>query len=87
MKITKRNGNVVIYDDEKVVNSILKANAGIAMEEISEKAAAALAGDVFARLTAQDAIISTGEVRDCVYALLLEKGYLQTAKQYMEYKK
>ena len=87
MKITKRNGNVVIYDDEKVVNSILKANAGIAMEEISEKAAAALAGDVFTRLTARDAIISTGEVRDCVYALLLEKGYLQTAKQYMEYKK
>ena len=87
MKITKRNGNVVLYDDEKVASSILKANEGIAMEEITEKAAAALAGDVFAALTERDAIISTKEVRDCVYALLLEKGYLQTAKQYMEYKK
>ena len=87
MKITKRNGNVVLYDDDKVASSILKANEGIAMEEITEKAAAALAGDVFAKLTEQDAIISTKEVRDCVYALLLEKGYLQTAKRYMEYKK
>ena len=27
MKITKRNGNLVIYDDEKLVRSILKANS------------------------------------------------------------
>ena len=87
MKVTKRNGNVVIYDDEKVVSSILKANEGIALEEISEKAATALAGDVFAKLTEQDAIISTGEVRRCVYAMLVEKGYPQTAKRYMEYRK
>ena len=87
MKITKRNGNVVLYDDVKVASSILKANEGVVMEDITEKAAAALAGDVFARLTEQDAIISTREVRDCVYALLLEKGYPRTAKQYLEYKK
>ena len=26
MKVTKRNGNVVLYDDEKIANSIVWAN-------------------------------------------------------------
>ena len=40
MKVTKRNGNMVIYDDQKNIKSILKANAEVACETISEKEAA-----------------------------------------------
>ena len=87
MKITKKNGAIRVYDDEKVARSILNANAGIAAETISPAMAAALAGEVFERLTQQQEIISTADVRACVFALLREKGLPQTAKSYMEYLK
>ena len=87
MKVTKRNGTLVIYDDEKIIRSILKANANTPGEHLSEKAAAYIAGAVFARLSAQEEIFSTSDVRDCVYGTLLEKGYPMTAKNYMEFKK
>ncbi|MCR5575936.1 MAG: hypothetical protein K6F56_02885 [Oscillospiraceae bacterium] len=86
MKITKRNGNVVVYDDEKIIQSILKASA-VAGEEVSEKTAAYIAGEVFARLSASEDIFSTEDVRKCVYKALYHKGYTQTAKIYAEYKK
>ena len=87
MKITKRNGNVSIYDDEKVTNSILKANAEIPQETISAAVAAAIADEVFARLTRENDIISTQDVKDCVYAVLLKRGLRQTAKHYMAFQK
>ena len=87
MKITKRNGNIVVYDDEKIIQSILKANAHTMGEYVSEKTAAYIAGDVFARLSASEDIFSTGDVRGCVYRALCEKGYPQTAKVYAEYRK
>ena len=86
MKITKRNGNITMYDDEKVVKSILKAN-GDTKENMTEAAEADIAAVVFARLTAENEIISTKEIRDCVMAVLAENGYVQTAKAYEEYKK
>jgi hypothetical protein len=87
MKITKKNGNVVVYDDEKVINSILKANAGIQGEEISRKKAAVLADDVFTRVTDQHDVIRTQDVRDCTAAVLREKGYPKTAENYLNYKR
>ena len=87
MKVTKRNGTLVVYDDEKIIRSILRANADTRGEHLSEKAAAYIAGAVFARLSAQEEIFSTSDVRDCVYGMLLEKGYPMTAKNYMEYRK
>ena len=86
MKVTKRNGNVVLYDDEKIIRSILKASAA-AGEAVSEKTAAYIAGEVFARLSAAEDIFSTEDVRQCVYRALCDKGYAQTAKIYMEYRK
>ncbi len=87
MKITKRNGTVHLFDDEKIAKSILNANAGVLFESISPAAAAALAGEVFARVTREHEIITTADVRDCVIVLLKEKGYTGTAANYMEYKK
>ncbi|MBR1457685.1 MAG: hypothetical protein IJ594_11080 [Oscillospiraceae bacterium] len=87
MKITKRNGNVVVYDDEKVVKSILNANAEVPGEELTESAAAWIASEVFARLSEQEDIITTKDVRESVFALLGEKGLAETAKRYAEFKK
>ena len=52
MKITKRNGNLTMYDDEKVVNSILKANRDVSGEEITRAVAVNIADEVFSSLTA-----------------------------------
>ncbi len=87
MRITKKNGNVVLFDDEKVTRSILKANAGVALEQLSEPEAAAIADLVFSRLTASNDIITTQDIRTCVNKLLLERGLSETAARYMEYKK
>ena len=37
MKVTKRNGNVVLFDDEKIIRSILKANSEVPEEELMPK--------------------------------------------------
>ena len=87
MKITKKNGTVHVYDDEKVAKSILKANANIVLETITPAMAAALADEVFARVTRQQEIITTADVRSCVCELLIERGLPETAKCYMEYRK
>lgn len=87
MKITKRNGNVSIYDDEKVTSSILKANAEVPQEAIGAAAAAAIADEAFTRLTRENDIISTQDVKDCVHAILLERGLRQTAQHYMAFQK
>ena len=87
MKITKRNGTISLYDDEKVARSILRASADTLSESITPAVAAALANAVFLRLTQHHEIISTADVRSCVVALLREKGLYQTAESYAEYAK
>ena len=87
MKITKRNGNVVVYDDEKIVRSIMKANAGAGERGLTKAAAEDIAADVFRKLTAESDIIATKDVRECVYDLLQKRGFPKTAKCYAEYKK
>ena len=86
MKITKKNGNVVLYDDEKVIRSILKANAEAPGEEITRKKAAVFADEVFNRITRDHDVIRTKDVRDCVAALLREKGLARTAERYLDFK-
>ena len=71
MKITKRNGNMTMYDDEKITRAV----------------AVNIADRVFSRLTKENEIIATKDVRDCVYEILTERGYPKTAKAYAEYKK
>ena len=87
MKITKKNGTVRVYDDDKVIKSILKAGDDAPDESIAPAVAAALADEVFARLTDENEIITTADVRACLYALLKERGYPQTAESYMDFLK
>ena len=87
MQVTKKNGNVVLFDDEKVVTSILKANAEAPEEELSRRAVELLANEVFDRLTDRSEIITTKEVRACVAEVLKEKGKPVTAERYLAYKK
>ena len=86
MKITKRNGNIVIYDDEKVVNSILRANEGTD-EALTQKQAEYMADAVLGRLIKNNPIVTTQMIFDGVYEALQEKDLWLTARNYKEFKK
>ena len=86
MKITKRNGSIVFYDDEKVVKSIMGANAGTG-EALTAKQAEFIADAVLGRLIKEHSIVTTQMIRDGVYEALKEKDLWFTAKQYIEFRK
>ena len=86
MKIIKRFGNIVLDDDEKIVRSIMKANAETD-EELPESAAAYMADAVLGRLVKEYDTITTDHIREGVFRALNEKGLIMTAKRYMEYGK
>ena len=86
MKISKRSGSMVFYDDEKVVQSIMKANEETD-EELSLKSAEFLADAVLGRLIKNNTFVTTQMIKDGVYEALKERGLWLTAKQYAEYKK
>ena len=85
MYITKKNGRVQVYDDDKVVRSILKANVDAMTEDMNRRKAQVIANEVFEKLTAEKDIISTEDVRLCTAALLRKKGYPKTADCYVAY--
>ncbi len=87
MKITKKNGIVTVYDDEKLIRSILRANAEVPTEELTETVAARIADQVFYKLTAEEQIITTDDIRRCMNETLIERGLRQTARHYMEFAK
>lgn len=86
MKITKRSGSLVVYDDEKLVSSLLKANAGTE-EELSPRTAAYLSDVVIGRLSKEHDFISTALIRESVYAALMERGLVMTAQRYRDFNK
>ena len=86
MKITKKNGSIVLYEDEKLVNSILRANEGTE-EELTPAAAAYLSDVVIGRLVKEHDTVSTALIRDAVYRALCEHELWITAQQYREYEK
>ncbi len=87
MKITKRNGKVVLYDDEKVMRSILTANKSVPGEDISREKAAFFAGEVFAHLSGDTDVPATQDVREYVYKVLTDAGFPKTAENYRDYRK
>ena len=87
VQIIKRNGNSVLYDDQKIIKSILTANSHSEdVNTITENTAASIATEVMSDLAENSAIVTTAEIRDGVYRVLCERGYEATAKSYIEYK-
>ncbi len=86
MKITKRSGRIVVYDDEKLVNSIMRANEETG-EKLTVKEAEYLTDVVIGRLAKVYSIITTQMIKEGIYDALREKDLWLTAKQYMEFKK
>ena len=73
----RRTRAVIVMDSDHVILSAIQP----------ETIAARLADDVMAELTAVSEIITTGEIRTALCALLRKKGYPLTAEHYMNYQK
>lgn len=85
MYITKKNGRVVVFDNEKIEKSILRANADAGDGAISAAESKLLAEKVFELVTQENEIITTADVTKAVCRLLREKGHEPTAGAYLSY--
>ena len=85
-KLRKRDGRLVRFDPEKIANAINKAFVATyksGYEEVARK----LAGDVLSMLEVDGVDIPDVEhVQDMVEKVLMDSGYVQTAKAYILYR-
>ena len=79
--ITKRDGQQVPFDADKIVEAIKRAGAETG--EITPEDAKYLARNVVSRLTYE---LTVEDVQDAVEVVLLESDYKQTAKAYILYR-
>lgn len=86
-KIRKRDGRIVDFDKERIVNAIFKA--ATAVGEPNRKAAEGLASKAVEQLEKSvrpEAIPNVEEVQDLVERVLIEEGHAKTAKAYILYR-
>ena len=85
-KLRKRDGRLVAFDPEKIAGAINKAFAATykpGYEDVANK----LAGDVVSMLEVDGVDIPDVEhVQDMVEKVLMDSGYVQTAKAYILYR-
>jgi anaerobic ribonucleoside-triphosphate reductase len=88
-QIRKRDGRIVPFDRERIVNAIFKAARAVGQEDaravaehLTDEVVALLSRDFFA----QDRIPSVEEIQDLVEAALIENGYVRMAKAYILYR-
>ena len=83
-KVIKRDGSIVEFDKTKIENAILKAmkyGSGVINEEVANKIAKEIEGDVVSRNT-----ISILQIETIVYHKLIENKHEHTAKAYEGYR-
>ncbi len=85
-RIVKRDGKIVKFDDEKIVEAIAKA--GLATEEFKYDRARALAEKVLKRadeeITARTPNVE--QIQDIVEEVLMESSFKRTAREYIQYR-
>jgi uridine kinase len=86
-KIVKRNGQVVPFDKEKIVNAIFKAAITVGGED--RRLAEILTDKVVHHLEvtrSADSLPSVEEVQDIIEKELIESGHAKTAKEFILYR-
>ena len=87
-KIRKRDGNVVLFDKEKIAEAIWKAAKAVGGTD--RKRPEELANLVVKTLTekyGENGIPGVEEVQDLVEKILIEEGHAKVAKAYILYRK
>ena len=83
MKVKKRNGSLVDFDKNRIINAIKKA---FAATENQEQVSDALIGAIASEVQAWEGM-SIEDVQDQVEELLMDWGYNDVAKEYILYRK
>ena len=80
--VIKRDGRVVLYDEAKIANALIKALTAAGVEDVA--VAAKLANEVGARLHASNAeSYRIEEIQDEAERVLMHNGYDEAAKRYI----
>ncbi|APC08663.1 ribonucleoside triphosphate reductase [Neomoorella thermoacetica] len=85
-KIIKRDGRVVDFDEERIINAIYKAAQAVGGQD--RRQASQLANQVTALLAEKfvDRLPTVEDVQDLVEKVLIENGHARTAKAYILYR-
>lgn len=85
-KIIKRDGRVVDFDQERIINAIFKAAKAVGGQD--RRLACELANQVTALIAQKftDCLPTVEDVQDLVEKVLIENGHARTAKAYILYR-
>ena len=85
-KVVKRDGKIVNFNPEKIVEAIAKA--GLATEEFKADRAKALADKVIKRAeeTIKARTPNVEQIQDIVEQVLMESAFKKTARAYIKYR-
>jgi ribonucleoside-triphosphate reductase len=87
MKLIKRNGSEVVFDNEKIYNAIIKANEAVEEEyRIKESAILKITKSVEKKCEKLHRAVSVEEVQDMVEDELMGEGAFVLAKAYITYR-
>ena len=86
MKIIKRNGSEEIFDIEKIVNAISKANEADHKNELTSEQIKDIAEYVEYKCNKMGRAVSVEEIQDLVENQIMSKGAFDLARRYVKYR-
>lgn len=87
MKIIKRSGQEAIFDEEKIVNAVRKANKEVnEVSRISEEQIRALADNVMKECSQMGRSVNVEEIQDMVENRLMDMKAFILARKYITYR-
>ena len=86
MKIIKRNGSEEIFDIEKIINAVKKANSACEKGRISDEEICDAAEYVEYKCNKMNRAVSVEEIQDMVENQLMSKGAFELARRYVRYR-
>ncbi len=86
MRIIKRNGSEEIFDIEKIVAAVQKANKATEYGKITDEQIKDIAGYVEYKCSKIDRAVSVEEIQDMVEDQIMAKGAFQLARNYVRYR-
>ena len=86
MKIIKRNGSEEIFDIEKIVNAISKANEAEHKNDLTKEQIKDIAEYVEYKCNKMGRAVSVEEIQDLVVNQIMSKGAFDLARRYVKYR-
>ena len=88
MKIIKRNGQEMVFDNSKIKNAITKAN--LSVDDVSKRLSEAQIDKIVAKVTdectSMGRAVGVEEIQDFVEFGIMEQGAFEVAKNYVTYR-